>query len=110
MNDNYKKMTGGPIRASTEQGAKAFLREFLRQKSLILMSIPGLILVFIFNYIPIYGIIIAFQEYNPVKGFFGSEWVGLKYFRMFFSNHYTFRLLTNTLLLGVYSQQKRIRK
>ncbi|WP_222931039.1 hypothetical protein [Treponema phagedenis] len=50
-----------------------------------------------------YGIIIAFQNYNPMKGFFGSDFVGLKYFRQFIQNPYLFRLLRNTLLLGIYS-------
>lgn len=67
------------------------------------MALPGFLIVFIFNYIPIYGILIAFKNYNVVKGVMGSPWVGLKYFKMFLSNPMAFRLLKNTFLLGLYS-------
>lgn len=80
-----------------------FLRDCLTQRQLILLITPGLILVFIFNYIPMYGIIIAFEKYNATKGFFGSQWVGLKYFVDFFSNPMSWRIIKNTVLLGIYS-------
>ena len=44
---------------------------------------PGLIFLFIFSYIPMYGIIIAFKDFNIMSGFAGGEFVGLKYFRQF---------------------------
>ena len=47
---------------------------------------PGLILCFIFSYIPMYGIIIAFKDYNILSSVTGAEWVGLKYFREFFND------------------------
>lgn len=68
------------------------------------MSLPGLISVLIFSYIPMYGIVIAFQDYNPVDGMFAMDnWVGLKYFEQFLKNPYLFRLIRNTLLLGLYT-------
>lgn len=70
---------------------------------MLLMVLPGLLLVFIFNYMPMYGALIAFQKYNPLKGVFGSEWVGLKYFGMFFHNPLAWRLIRNTFLLGFFS-------
>jgi putative aldouronate transport system permease protein len=85
------------------QGSSGFFRTLFQQRELALMVIPGIIIVFIFNYIPIYGIVIAFQNYNPVAGFFGSDWVGLKYFTQFFHDPFLGRLLRNTLLLGIYS-------
>lgn len=78
-------------------------RDCIRQRQLIYMVIPGVVLVFIFCYVPMYGAAMAFQNYNPVKGVFGSEWVGLKYFQMFFSNPYCWRLFRNTFLLGFFS-------
>ncbi len=81
----------------------AYFKDLFLQKELILLILPGVVLVFIFNYIPIYGIVIAFQKYSPVGGFFGSEWVGLKYFQQFLENPYLFRLVRNTFLLGLYS-------
>jgi putative aldouronate transport system permease protein len=82
---------------------RSFLRQAFLQRQLILMVIPGLLIVFIFNYIPMYGVIIAFEKYNPVKGYFGSEWVGLLYFKQFFSNSMSFQIIRNTLLLGLFS-------
>lgn len=95
------KQKGRANKASGSSGG--FLRTFLQQKELVAMVIPGVIIVFIFNYIPIYGIVLAFQNYNPLKGFFGSDWVGLKYFIQFFHDPFLGRLLRNTILLGVYS-------
>ena len=86
-------------------GGRGFLGRLCMQKTLIAMALPGVAVVLIFNYIPMYGITIAFQNFNPVKGFFNTdiEWVGFKYFLRFFDSPYAFRLLRNTLLLGVYS-------
>ena len=81
----------------------SFWKRCLSQKALISMIIPGVLIVFIFNYIPMYGILMAFQKYNVAEGIMGSEWVGLKYFQMFFENPFAWRLIKNTLLLGIYS-------
>lgn len=80
-----------------------FLSRCYQQKALLFMLLPGVLMVFVFSYIPIYGIVIAFQNYNPAEGFFGSNWVGLKYFKQFLANPYLGRLIKNTLLLGIYS-------
>lgn len=63
---------------------------------------PALILTIVFRYIPMGGILIAFQKYNPFKGILGSEWVGLKYFRQFLSSPDFFQYLTNTLKLSIF--------
>ncbi|TBL73231.1 ABC transporter permease [Paenibacillus thalictri] len=57
----------------------------------------------IFQYIPMYGVQIAFKDFNPVKGINGSPWVGLKYFQEFFQAYYFSRLIINTLLLSLYN-------
>lgn len=82
---------------------KGFLRRCASQKVLISMVIPGIVLVFLFSYLPMYAVLIAFQKYNPVKGVWGGEWVGLKYFKMFLANPFMGRLLKNTLLLGIFA-------
>lgn len=92
-----------PAAAVKPSAARKFFQDCRRQHQLILLVIPGLIIVFIFNYIPMYGAAIAFQDYNPAVGVFRSEWVGLEYFRLFFKNPYWIRLLRNTFLLGFYS-------
>ena len=61
---------------------------------------PGLILCFIFCYIPMYGIIIAFKNYTMITNIMEAEWVGLKYFREFFSDPALSNVLRNTLMLN----------
>ena len=78
-------------------------KKFFKQWQLIAMVIPGVLLVLIFNYGPMYGALIAFQNYSPYKGILGSDWVGFKYFKMFLGNPMIWRLMKNTLLLGVVS-------
>ena len=56
-----------------------------------------------FKYVPMYGVQIAFRDYNPVGGFFGSPWVGLKWFERFFNNYNSIRMIKNTVLLSLYS-------
>ncbi|MGN7360529.1 ABC transporter permease [Paenibacillus sp. SAF-054] len=74
-----------------------------RQRYLLLMTLPGFIVVFIFKYVPIYGILIAFKNYDVAAGIFNSPWVGLKHFYSFFHNPFSPRLIKNTFLLGFYS-------
>lgn len=73
-----------------------------QQKLLLLMLLPGLLLTFIFRYIPMYGVLIAFKDYNPLKGVLGSEWIGLTEFTTFLSSPNFGVLLANTLKLSVY--------
>ncbi|MFC5464862.1 ABC transporter permease [Lederbergia graminis] len=70
---------------------------------LYLMVLPGFLTVLIFNYFPMYGILIAFKDFSAVQGIWDSEWVGLKYFNTFFNDPMALRVLKNTLLLGLYS-------
>lgn len=78
----------------------AFSR-FMGQFDLQMMVIPGIILIFIFAYIPMYGVMMAFQDYSIFKGFLGSDWVGLKHFRMFFESPEFFRVMRNTIVLSL---------
>ena len=63
---------------------------------------PALVLTIIFKYLPMGGILIAFQKYNPFKGILGSQWVGLKYFKQFLSSPDFLQYLGNTLKLSIY--------
>ena len=67
---------------------------------LYLMLLPGLVYFLVFKYLPMWGVVIAFENYSPFAGIFGSEWVGLKWFQYFFSNKMWTRYLTNTLILS----------
>ncbi|MDD3277518.1 MAG: ABC transporter permease subunit [Lachnospiraceae bacterium] len=70
---------------------------------LYLLLIPGIVLTIIYKYIPMYGVQIAFRDYNPTLGFSGSPWVGLKWFTKFFTNYKSMEMIKNTLLLSLYT-------
>ncbi|CYV32623.1 sugar ABC transporter permease [Streptococcus suis] len=89
------------MKTSKLQQASLFDR-IKQQKLLLLMLLPGLVLTFIFRYIPMYGVLIAFKDYNPLKGVLGSEWIGFEEFTKFLSSPNFATLLANTLKLSVY--------
>ncbi|MEC0227656.1 ABC transporter permease [Paenibacillus alba] len=80
-----------------------FVKDFLLNKSLYLMMLPVLIYYAIFHYAPMYGAIIAFKDYSPMKGIMESDWVGLQNFKDFMNGFYFWRILKNTLVLSLYS-------
>ncbi|GHV14866.1 sugar ABC transporter permease [Spirochaetia bacterium] len=65
------------------------------------LLIPGLVLTFIFSYMPIYGLIMAFEDYNPGLGFFGSRWVGFENFRTIFSQVQFRNTIFNTFFISI---------
>lgn len=70
-----------------------------------LIALP-LLYYIVFKYLPMIGIVIAFQDYKPmlgIKGIFSAKWVGLKHFRRFFSSIYCSRLIRNTFLISLYN-------
>lgn len=79
---------------------KNLIQNYKQNKLLYWMILPVLIYVFIFSYIPMFGLIMSFQDYSLTKGIFGSKWVGLKNFKDFFGGMYFGRTLGNTLILS----------
>jgi putative aldouronate transport system permease protein len=67
------------------------------------MALPGVIYFFLFKYLPMWGILIAFQDYQPFLGISGSRWVGFGQFRDFFLDSTFWMLFRNTFLLAVYN-------
>lgn len=72
-----------------------------KHKGVYLLFLPVLAYFIIFNYIPMYGVTIAFKEFNPRKGILGSPWLGFGYFKAFFSSYYFWRLIRNTLTISL---------
>lgn len=64
------------------------------------MCVPGVLWMIFFNIVPMFGIVMAFQKFNPSKGLFGSPWVGLKNFQYLFMMSDTTRVIANTLLIA----------
>ncbi|MBR7927473.1 sugar ABC transporter permease [Aerococcaceae bacterium zg-ZUI334] len=96
------KKQGGVEMTQVMRRKETFLDKLKRQKVLLLMLLPGLLLTFIFRYIPMYGVLIAFKDYNPMRGILGSNWVGFKEFTKFLSAPNLGLLVANTLKLSVF--------
>lgn len=86
----------------TERFSVRATKDWNRNRSLYLMVIPVVLFYLLFHYKPMYGAVIAFQDYNPRLGVLGSDWVGFEQFIRFFTSPYFGRLIKNTLLLSVY--------
>lgn len=82
---------------------KSFWKQLVKQRQLVFLTLPAVVLVFIFKYIPIYGILIAFKDYNAASGVWGSEWLDplLTNFIRFFKNVNSMQIIWNTVKLGV---------
>lgn len=78
--------------------SKVSLRENM---NLLVMVIPGMILTFVFSYLPMPGIIIAFKNFIPNKGIWGSDWIGLKNFEFFFTSNDALIVIRNTVLYSL---------
>lgn len=68
---------------------------------LLIFVIPALVYIIIFHYLPMYGIVIAFEDFKPFKGYMGSPFVGFKHFQRFFSQPDSWQMIANTLLLSI---------
>ena len=89
--------------ANLKQTRGALPKELKRNYMVYLMAFPGLLALLIFCYIPIFGIIIAFEKYSPAKGVFGSPWIGMSNFMKFFGSPYFLRCLKNTVGISLYN-------
>lgn len=70
---------------------------------LYLLLLPAFVYVLIFSYGPMYGIIIAFKDFKPKLGYWGSDWAGLKYFKRFLTYPDFWKLVRNTLSISLYT-------
>jgi len=75
--------------------------QLLAQKQLLFMTVPIILYVLLFSYIPLWGWTMSFQNYKPSRSFFQQEWVGLKWFRFLFTDRDFLRVLRNTLAMSM---------
>lgn len=87
---------------SGKMTGKQRLRRLNQSKYLYLLLAIPMLYYFFFHYMPMYGVLIAFKDYNIGKGVWGSPWVGLKWFEKFLVDTYFWKLVRNTLLLNIY--------
>ena len=76
-------------------------RNMCRHYDLYLMMLPAVVVIFVFNYLPMYGIQLAFREFNPLMGLTGGKWVGSKYVEKFIDSYQFWNLIANTLRLSL---------
>lgn len=88
--------------AATARKRNKTWSKILQNYDLYIFLLPAVLLTFCFTYIPMYGIVMAFQDFTPSQGVFGSPWVGLEHFRRFFSSYQAKNLIINTLALSIY--------
>lgn len=77
------------------------LRKIWRNRSAYLLVLPGLLFFIVYKYIPMLGLVLAFQDFNPFRGILGSDFVGLAHFRKLFENAEVIRVLVNTLQIAL---------
>ncbi len=73
-----------------------------------LMLLPGILLLIIFTYVPMFGIVMAFQDYVPAKGILGSDWVGLRNFKLIFTLRDSRQIFINTIIISFWKILLRI--
>jgi putative aldouronate transport system permease protein len=91
------------VTARSERRTESYWRTMIRQRQLIYMSFPMLIYIIIFAYLPIWGWLMAFQQFKPGFGIFDQKWVGLDQFRFLFEDDGFLRVLRNTLAMSIIS-------
>ena len=82
-------------------GKHSLMRDLKRNKYIYLMILPVVVWYFLFCYLPMYGLVIAFQDFNIAKGILGSAWIGFDNFTNFFSGVFAGRVTYNTIYLNL---------
>lgn len=99
-NLNIKEFLKRILLLKSKRNAKVVLRDNWR---MILLALPTIIIVGIFAYAPMFGVLIAFQDFSPGLGFFKSDWIGFENFKSFFESPSFAMVLRNTLIVSLYS-------
>lgn len=90
----------------THTSIRLFSKKILKVKEnigLYFLVLPALIYVILFDYVPLYGVLISFENFKPIKGIWGSDWVGFYHFQRFFKLDIFWVLMRNTVSLSLYS-------
>lgn len=78
-----------------------FIKQLKKHRIFYLFLLPAVVMVFLFSYMPLWGILIAFKDFKMARGIMGSEWVGLEHFQKLFADPNFYRVLKNTLVIGI---------
>ena len=85
------------------RGRKSPLVRIRQNGGLYLLMLPAIVIFFCFTYLPMYGVIIAFKDFKPASGIWGSAWAGLKYFERYFNSYMFNNTIVNTLVISLYT-------
>jgi len=75
----------------------------VQSKSMYALALPGILYLILFKFVPLWGLLIAFKEYNPFQGFWGSRWIGFTNFSDLFSSEVFYLMLRNTFAINIFS-------
>lgn len=89
-----------PVQSATGDSLR---RRLFKNRWLYYMLAPGILYFLIFKYVPMWGVLIAFQDFSPFRGFWNSHWVGVEHFRTFFGEPQFWMLFRNTFILALYN-------
>jgi len=90
-------------RIEAERSRKQFFMRIKRNQALYLLMLPSVVILLLFTYLPMYGIVIAFKNFTPAEGILGSKWVGIQNFIRFFNSYQFGNTIRNTLVISIYS-------
>ena len=91
------------LRQTVQLSLKRSGKVFRSNWTLYLLVLPAFVYLFLFNYVPMYGVQIAFRNFRPAQGILGSRWVGLQHFVKFFNFPSFWMLITNTMTISLWS-------
>ena len=92
----------GMNRASNDSSMPSWFRRIVQYRYIYLLILPGLLFFIVFKYVPLWGLLLSFMDYNPYQGMWNSEWVGLQHFINLFNNSHFYIMLRNTLLINLF--------
>lgn len=100
MESNAIQTTSRPPINKKPKGIKLFFAKLLQQRALVIMTVPFLLWLILFKYVPIWGWTIAFQDFKPALGFWEQKWIGFHHFEFLFGDERFLRVLRNTLAMS----------
>ena len=91
------------MQRAVSAGRQSFLARARRNWGLYLLMLPAIVIFICFTYLPMYGVIIAFKDFRPASGIWGSSWAGLKFFERYFNSYMFGNTIRNTLVISLYT-------
>lgn len=101
MNTRAYKASRSEVQPQQVTATRALLKKVVKYRALLLMTLPGVLYLLINNYLPMFGVVIAFKNINFAKGIWGSDWVGFKNFEYLFKTSDAYIITRNTILYNI---------